>query len=207
MMVMRKRIVWITIMAMGVAGLLAFIANRTILSYGRYIVESSQLSTSSVALVFGGGMKDRATMSELQEDRVIRGIELYKAGKVEKLIMTGDDGARIVDEVHPMRDYAIARGVAAEDILLDGHGYRTYESCYRASMVYGFREAVAVSQRFHLPRILYMCNTLGVKTVGISADLREYTAVWKMQLREIGARVKGWWQIEVTQPLPRSLEP
>lgn len=201
----RKKIVFAFFLA---CGAITIFANATILRHRSGIIPfAAEVPTSTFALVFGGGMKDATTMSEIQEDRVIRGIALYQAGTVEKLVMTGDDGARIVDEVHPMREYAIARGVAPEDILLDGHGYRTYESCYRARAVYGFTEVIAVSQTFHLPRILYLCNTLGVKTIGVSADLREYPAIWKMQLREVGARVKGWWQIAVTRPLPRSLEP
>lgn len=194
-------------LAIGLAIAMTIHANLEILPHGSEVVVAvADASTGTVALVFGGGMKDADTMSEIQEDRVIRGIELYKAGKVEKLMMTGDDGASVVDEVHPMREYAVQHGVSPDDIMIDPHGYRTYESCYRAGHVYGITEAVAVSQRFHLPRILYMCNTLGVKTIGVAADLRSYSALWKMQLREVGARLKGWWQIEVTQPEAQSLE-
>lgn len=195
------------LLAVGLGIAMTIHANLEILPHGSEVVSAvADSPTGTVALVFGGGMKTTSTMSEIQEDRVIRGIELYKAGKVEKLLMTGDDGARVVDEVHPMRDYAVAHGVATEDIMIDPHGYRTYESCYRAGKVYGITEAVAVSQRFHLPRILYMCNSLGVKTAGVAADLRTYHAIWKMQAREIGARLKGWWQIEVTKPEAGSLE-
>jgi vancomycin permeability regulator SanA len=189
------------ILVFGLAVAMTIHSNLEILPHGSEVVSAvADAPTSTVALVFGGGMKDATTMSEIQEDRVIRGIELYKAGKVEKLMMTGDDGARVADEVHPMREYAIVHGVPADDILIDPHGYRTYESCYRARHVYGISQAIAVSQRFHLPRILYMCNTLGVKTAGVAADLRAYPVLWKMELREVGARLKGWWQIEVTKP-------
>lgn len=195
-------------LAIGVFIAFAVHAQLVILPHGSDVTASvSEAPEAAVALVFGGGMKDPATMSEIQEDRVIRAVELYKAGKVEKLMMTGDDGAVVVNEVHPMRNYAIARGVAPEDILIDPHGYRTYESCYRAGRVYGLKDVIAVSQNFHLPRIIFLCDTLGVKTSGVSADLRGYPSFWKMQLREIGARVKGYWEINVTKPEPRSLKP
>jgi SanA protein len=205
---MKKKFGYRVAVVVAVFGAIVLYANAVILwRPGRIEERVERVPHARIALVFGGGMKSTTTMSELQEDRVIRAIELYKAGVVDILVMTGDDGARIIDEVHPMRDYAIAHGVAAEDVAIDPHGYRTYESCYRAGRVYGMNDIIAISQRFHLSRILYMCNTLGVQTIGVAADLRPYAAFWKMQLREVGARVKGWWQIEVSHPLPRSLEP
>jgi len=134
-------------------------------------------------------------------------VELFKMGKVEQLMMTGDDGVFRNDEVDAMRALAISLGVPTSSVSIDPHGYRTYESCYREKNIYGISSAVVISQTFHLPRIQYFCRSLGINTVGVAADLQDYGySLPRMQLREILARVKGWWQMEISRPAPMSLE-
>lgn len=179
-----------------------------VLLFSRFIItDKNFIPTTTVAIIFGGGMKDDGTQSIFQADRVERGVELYKTGQVKKLIMTGDDGGNHDNEVAVMKLAAIKLGVPKDDIIMDPHGYRTYESCYRARAVYGVTSTIVVSQAFHVPRMLYLCRGMGISAVGVSADLREYG--WpdtRIQLREVLARVKAWWQLEVTKPQPRSLE-
>ncbi len=181
-------------------------ANITIFSNASKIAEDIEtVPTTTIALVFGGGMKDDGSMSDMQTDRVLKAIELYKTGKVAKLIMTGDDGARRFDEVHAMRLFALEHDVPDQAVSIDPHGYNTYSSCYRADAEYHLTEVVAISQQFHLPRIIYFCQHFGIKTVGVAADETNYGflgSLWGMHLREILARTKGWWQVEVTQPPP-----
>jgi SanA protein len=74
-------------------------------------------------------------------------------------------------------------------------------------VVYGVTQALVISQEFHLPRIMYLCNGLGINVTGVAADLRDYGyAGYKAEARELLARVKGWWQLEVSKPQPRSLQ-
>jgi len=75
-----------------------------------------------------------------------------------------------------MLDYALKLGVPRQDIVLDFAGRRTYDTCYRARAIFGVTEALLVTQRFHLPRALFTCNFLGIKGVGVIADLRRITA-------------------------------
>jgi len=189
---------------------LLFIANYTILQRSdRIVPDMDPIPTTTMALVFGGGMIDDTTMSDLQTDRVERAIALYKSGTVQKLVMTGDDGQRYFDEVHAMKYYAIDHGVYPEDISLDPHGYNTYSSCYRAKHVYDVTRMIAISQTFHLSRIIYFCEHFGIETIGVPADLRAYGwrgRWWGMTGREILARLKGWWQVEVTEPGPIVIE-
>ncbi|MBT3816945.1 MAG: DUF218 domain-containing protein [Candidatus Magasanikbacteria bacterium] len=180
-------------------------ANVNILQYNQFIVEED-IPISEVALVFGAGMVDEHEMSQIQRERVEKGIELYKSGVVKKLIMTGDDGAMRGSEVGAMKKMAIDAGVLAEDISVDPHGYNTYASCTRAVEEFGLDHALVISHEFHLSRILYMCNTFGLVSKGVSADEGEYnlhTRVWSMTGREVLARLKGWWQVEVTKPEPK----
>jgi len=184
-------------------------ANITILQYKSRIIEAKDFTGAETALVFGGGMSDETTQSDMQEDRVKLAVDLYKQGKINKMIMTGDDGANRFDEITYMKKYAVDNGVAEEDILVDPHGYNTYTSCYRASKEWKLENIVAISQEFHLSRIIFFCSNFGINTVGVKADLREYGfmgRVWVMNIRESLARVKGLWQVYITKPGPLSFE-
>lgn len=158
-----------------------------------------------VAMVFGGGMLENGDETPMQYDRVEVGVQLYKEGKVGKLLITGDDGRRVVNEVDTMKQHAIEKGVPESDIVVDPAGLRTYESCYRAKEIYGITHAIGVSQDFHLSRIIYFCSRHGINIVGFSADKRVYDNQMKMEVREAFARVKGWWQQEITKPKPTYL--
>jgi len=98
------------------------------------------------------------------------GIELYHDGKVDTLVMSGDASGGSNNEPGAMRRYAIEHGVAAEDIIVDPAGVRSYDTCYRAKHVYGVEKAVLVTQNFHLDRALLLCNGLGIDSVGVFAD-------------------------------------
>lgn len=193
---------------LGFAGLvILWYANAVILSYNTNIFHSdvtnvANIPTSTTALIFGGGMKSPTEMSDMQYDRVLVGVDLYKLGKVQKLFLTGDDGAFRGDEISAMRALAVSEGVPAEDIVADPHGYRTYESCYREAQVYGVTSTIAISQSFHLPRIRYLCEHFGIKTIGVAADARQYDSWWVQNAREWLARLKAWWQVEITKPDP-----
>ena len=73
-----------------------------------------------------------------------------------------------------MREYAISLGVPDQAIVLDYAGRRTYDTCYRARDIFGIKKAILVTQSFHLPRALYICNSLGIQANGVASDLRNY---------------------------------
>ena len=73
-----------------------------------------------------------------------------------------------------MYDYAVAHGVPAKDMVRDYAGRRTYDTCYRAGAIFGVRQAILVTQRFHLYRAMYTCDSLGMDVVGLVADRRLY---------------------------------
>lgn len=206
-LVKKCRLVFIFLAISAPLVLVAIMANVKVLQSNniRYY-PASVAPAASLAIIFGGGMREAGEQSVFQADRVRRGVELYKEGKVKKLLMTGDDGGNHDDEVAAMKLAAIKLGASKDDIFIDPHGYNTYASCYRARAVYGITSAIVVSQSFHVPRILYLCRGMGVKAIGVDADLRNYGySWWKSEAREVLARVKAWWQLEVTKPRPRSL--
>ncbi len=191
-------------------GLIGFIllvyANWFMIFHFGKLFSQEQVPTSTIALVFGGGMKTKTEMSDMQYDRVNVGAQLYHGGKIQKIMITGDDGALRGDEISAMKKQLLDWGVPQEAILIDPHGYRTYESCWREARLYGVTSTIVVSQSFHLPRIQYLCEHFGIQTIPVSADLRDYDSWWVGYTREYLARLKAWWQVEITEPMPRVLE-
>lgn len=157
-----------------------------------------------VAIVFGAGLWRDGSPTPVLRDRVATAVELYFQGKVNKLLMSGDNRVDNYNEPAAMEEFAIGLGVPAEDIILDYAGQRTYDTCFRAKEIFGLQDAILVTQEFHLPRAIYTCNSLGVDALGVAADRREYrrrqSAFW--QLREVAATFVALWDIHITRPRP-----
>ncbi len=144
-------------------------------------------------LILGAGVKDDKPKPMLR-DRLLTGIELYKSGAAEKIIMSGDHGRADYDEVNVMRAFALEQGVRAEDIFLDHAGFSTYDSVYRAKSIFGAENIIIVSQKYHLYRALYIAKKLDVKAAGVSANLNTYGGQLKRDIREIIARDKDFFK-------------
>ena len=155
-----------------------------------------------VAIVFGAGIRADGGLSPMLQDRMDTAIALYKAGKVRKLLVSGDNRFANYNEPGRMYDYAVRRGVPARDVARDYAGRRTYDTCYRAAAVFGVTEAVLVTQRFHLPRAIFTCRNLGVDSIGFSADRRAYLSNPYYQLRDAFATVRAWWDVKIARPEP-----
>jgi len=169
----------------------------------RYTYKVTTVSTQKVALVFGAGLTKSGEATPILKDRVETAVQLYNAGKVKKLLMSGDNRFVNYNEPKAMRQYALELGVPDADIVLDYAGRRTYDSCYRAKAIFGVKDAILVTQKFHLPRALFLCNMLGVNGIGVAADNFRYQKrsllYWNM--RELPATVTAFMDL-ITQPLP-----
>ena len=102
-----------------------------------------------------------------------------------------------------MRQYALKLGVPASAIVLDYAGRRTYDSCYRAKEIFRVKEAILVTQKFHLARALFLCNALGLDGVGVEANNRHYQriALSLWNFRELPATLTAFADV-ITRPLP-----
>ena len=191
---------------LAVFSLLLVLVSRIFLEvYANPLIRSSEDSTGArVAIVFGAGLLRNGQPTPVLRDRVAAAADLYFAGKVEKLLMSGDNRVASHNEPGAMRDYAIRLGVPATAIVLDYAGRRTYDTCYRASAIFGVKEAVLVTQRYHLPRALFTCNQLGVRSSGVAADLETYPrgARLSWQIREMPASFVALVDVLITHPRP-----
>jgi vancomycin permeability regulator SanA len=157
-----------------------------------------------VAIVFGAGLQRNGSPSWMLADRLDAAVALYKAGKVGILLLTGDEVTS--QEISAMRSYAIDKGVPSAKILSDKAGLRTYDSCYRANHNFGINSAVLVTQAYHLPRALYLCNALGVDAVGFKAGQENYPNQSYYNQREFLATFLSWVDISITRPKPEIVD-
>jgi len=149
------------------------------------------ITPQNVALVLGASLVHRQP-GEALEDRLETAFELYNKKKVNKLLVSGDNRSVDYNEPMAMKRYLLEKGVPEEDIISDFAGRRTYDSCYRAKEIFGLTSIIVVTQRYHLNRALYLCNTIGLDAWGVSADRRAYNALPKWQMREFIASFLAW---------------
>jgi len=171
---------------------------------GAAIYTVANSPSAPVAIVFGAGYNGTA-LSDVLFDRVTTGVQLYKAGKVHKLLMTGDNGRTGYSEPDAMKAAAIERGVPAKDIYCDYAGFHTYDSLYRARDIFGVKRAILVTQTYHLHRALYTGRKLGLDVAGVAAEHRVYVHQRVYNEREFVSTIAAWIDLNVTHPLPHFL--
>lgn len=151
------------------------------------------LPHTQVALVLGASVNSDGTLSPILQERADEAITLFNAGKVDKILVTGDNATLSYDEVDPVGKYMVAKGIPKDDIFLDHAGFDTYSSMYRARDVFEVTSMTVVSQPFHLPRAVYIAHALGLTAYGAGAgdgELYLYNSI-----REIPASVKAVYDI------------
>jgi SanA protein len=169
------------------------------------IHQARDVSHAQTAIVLGAFVSPRGELCPMLEDRVETAIQLFKAGKVDSLLMTGDHGKVDYDEANAMKRYAVKKGVPADKIFTDHAGFNTYDSMVRARQVFGVETAVVVTNGFHLERAVFLARTQGIKAEGVVADLRPYTYYYGH--REFLARCKAVLNTYLLRPEPKFLGP
>ncbi len=200
------KFLWRLILRLGLLGLLALFIPRLITSIyaAARIFTVETVPADRVAIVFGAGLRYDGTPTAILRDRVETAVQLYNNGKVEKLLMSGDNTVVEYNEPESMRQFALSLGVPDEAIVLDYAGRRTYDTCYRAKAIFGVESAILVTQDFHLPRALYLCNHLGVEAVGVEANNFYYRKISRLiwNTRELFATFGAFTDVYIFKPLP-----
>ncbi len=147
------------------------------------------------AIVFGASVKDKDTPSDILADRLKKAYEIYKDGKVKKVLLSGDGARNGYSETITMKNYAVKLGFDENDIQVDSYGINTYNTCYRAKNIFNIDSAILVTQKYHLNRAIYLCDYVGVDSIGVPSDLNVYTNTKKFQTREVFAFIMNWFKV------------
>lgn len=151
--------------------------------------------SAPVAVVFGAGL-DQGKPSPYLEHRLTAALDLYREGKVQAILVTGDNGRVSYDEPDAMYRYLTEHGVPQEKVVRDYAGFDTWDSCTRAHRIFGVDRAVLVSQDFHVRRALALCEAAGIRSYAVGVP-ELHDATWLYGgLREIAgagkAAVNAW---------------
>ena len=145
---------------------------------------------TKVAIIFGAGINNNKP-SKYLKDRLDAGIELYKNNKIDKILLSGDNGSDAHDELTVMKLYCYEHGVDTNKVYLDYAGFDSYSTLYRSKHIFKVDTAILISQKYHLNRCINIGNKLGVKSYGFAADQGTYQGYKYASFREYFAVVKS----------------
>lgn len=166
--------------------------------------EAVLLNQVDCILILGAGVTENGTPTNMLEDRLSQGIELYELGVSDRILMSGDHGRLDYDEVNVMKQFAMAAGVSSAHIFMDHAGFSTYESIYRARDIFEADKIIIVTQDYHLYRALYIAEKLGLDAYGVASNPRQYHGQNLRDIREVLARIKDFFNCMI-QPEPTFL--
>ncbi len=189
-----------------VAGALAVAAAVLTMAAGSFWVRSASAGSihsvadapsAPVALVLGAEVYADGVPSPFLAARLEIARQLLVAGKVKAILVSGDHGRWEYNEPGAMFTWLVDRGVPAQRVVLDHAGFDTYDSCARATEIFGVSQAIVVTQSYHIERAVALCRHLGVDATGIGDDsVRIYRDPWRASARrESGAVVKAMFDV------------
>jgi len=151
--------------------------------------DATKAPKAEVALIPGAAIFPDGALSSIFEDRADMAIDLYRAGKVSKILVSGDNSTVSHNEVNPVRLYLISKGILDQDIFLDHAGFDTYSTMYRARDIFGVSSILIATQSFHLPRAIFIAHQLSMKAYGVNADAGHI--LFRNYVREVFADEKA----------------
>ena len=149
---------------------------------------------NDVGIIFGAGIKGDQP-SKYLKDRLDAGILLWKAKRINKILLSGDNGRDEYDELTVMKNYCFKHGVDTTKIFIDYAGFDTYSTLYRAKHIFKIKKATLISQEYHLNRAIYIGQKLGIKSVGYSANKGQYLGYQYVTFREYGSIFKSFFDV------------
>lgn len=174
-------------------------------SRGKLYANVEALPKAKVGLVFGTTDRVGGRENLYFRYRIDAAEEVWKAGKVETIIVSGDNRSAFYNEPEKMRAALVERGVPRERIVCDYAGLRTLDSVVRAKEIFGADPVMFISQRFQNQRAIYLADAHGIGSFGYDARDVNTQGSMRTKVREVGARVKMWLDVNFLNTRPRHL--
>ncbi len=189
----------------GVVGVV--LANALVILPTRHLIKESPAEVASVTtgLVLGTSKNVEDGRPNLFfAGRIQAAAELFKAGKVQHLLLSGDHQSDDYNEPADMQRALIARGVPASAMTQDGAGLRTLDSVVRARENFGVKECVIITDDFHLPRALYLAKHFGLNATGYCSAGVDWGLSFRTRVREYFARIKMLLDLHLLDTRPQT---
>jgi SanA protein len=165
-----------------------------------------KLPDHRVALVLGTSNKTTAGQpNQFFEKRMDTAAQLYKIGKIDHFILSGDNRSKFYNEPAAMRRALISRGVPTSAITLDFAGLRTLDSVVRSKEVFGQDKVIIITQPFHSYRALFISQYYKIDAVAVVASEPDIEISFKVKIREYFARSKAVLDLYVLKTTPKFL--
>mgnify|MGYP000250566864 FL=1 len=191
--------------------LMAFIliSNWVIIFSAKHNVYSNISETpngNKVALMLGTSRYTvRGTTNLYFKYRINAAVELYRAGKIKHIIVSGDNRVENYNEPKQMQSALMARGIPERVITLDYAGFRTLDSVVRCKKVFGQTKFIIISQKFHVERALFIANKYDIEAIGYAAQDPPQKYSTKTKIREIFAKTKAVIDLYLINKKPKFL--
>lgn len=153
-------------------------------------------------IVPGAGLRPGGEPSVYLQRRLAAARDLYEAGTVRTILVSGDASTPYHDEPTAMMTWLVSEGVPAAAIVRDGGGLDTHDTCVRAHDVFGVDRAVVVTQDYHLRRALFSCTAAGIDVVGVGVSAQSVTPsqAVRWRARELPASWKAFLDAAIRRP-------
>lgn len=152
-------------------------------------------------VVFGAGLTKNGEPSDVLKDRLRTANDLYRGGKIVRILVSGDNRFENYNEPDVMKNYLVdVLGIEEKNIVVDYAGRRTYDTCVRAKNVFQIDNAILITQEYHLFRALFLCKSFGIDSIGFSATLQPYVKDALFKFRELVAINKAFLDVYVWEP-------
>jgi SanA protein len=198
----RPRVSRAALSAAGLLIALVVLANAYVFSAaGESTGDIADVPRAQVVIVPGALVEPSGRMSAMLADRVRQAAALWHAGKVGRVLVSGDHHSWAYDEPDTMRKALVRMGVQPSDIFEDHAGFDTWATMVRARSIFGVDSAVVVTQGFHMPRALFLADAAGIEATGLTADLHQWGYQGrKSEIREVLSRVKAIADVSLDTP-------
>lgn len=167
--------------------------------YGqRYILDMKDLPIDCDAvIVLGAGVRPDGKPCDILVDRLDTGAKVYVRRISKTILLTGENSGESYNELKAMKSWIMNNytevNVKEQDLLIDNCGFCTFDSIYRAKTIFNIKSAIISTNRYHLPRAIYIARRLGIDAYGIASDMREYDRMKKYKRRELLAQIKDFF--------------
>lgn len=188
-----KKIIFLLLIFVAISAVFVWWSNNKIEKDTENFVTSdlSKVPAKKVGLLLGTGKFLKNGWKNLYFFyRVDATEKLYKSGKIQYILISGDNSQKDYSEPEDMMNELVLRGIPKDRIFLDFAGFRTLDSVVRAKEIFGQNSFIVISQKFHNQRAVFLAKHYGIDAFGYNAqDVNKY-AGFKTNIREKFARAK-----------------